>query len=47
MKLISEEVAFPEYIVEEKNGKKDYKVVVSSYNLTLRIEMAEFTRTIF
>ena len=26
MKLISEEVASAEYIVEEKNGKKDYKI---------------------
>ena len=25
MKLISEEVVSTEYIVEEKNGKKDYK----------------------
>ena len=26
MKLISEEVARAEYIVEENNGKKDYKI---------------------
>ena len=26
MKLISEEVASAEYLVEEKNGKKEYKI---------------------
>ena len=26
MKLISEEISSAEYIVEEKNGKKDYKI---------------------
>jgi len=46
MKLISEEIQDAEYLVEETNGKKNYRFVVSFYNRILRIETVEFMKII-
>ena len=47
MKLISEEIQQAEYIVEEKMVRRTTRYVVSFYNQTLRIEMAEYMSKIF
>ena len=47
MKLISEEISQAEYLVEETNGKKDYKIKGVFYNLTSKIEMEEFIQKRF
>ena len=39
MKLITEQVENVEYICEDVGGKKNYKIVVSSYNQKSKIEM--------
>ena len=41
MKLISEEVQHAEYLIEENNGKKSYKIKGVSYNQNKKIEMEE------
>ena len=41
MKLISEEVQNAEYLVEETNGKKDYKIRGVFLQSEIKIEMEE------
>ena len=41
MKLISEEVASAEYLIEERTARKNTKSKVYSYNQISKIEMEE------
>jgi hypothetical protein len=47
MKLISEEVLDAQYIVEENEGKKEYKIRGIFYSLILKTEMVVSTKTLY
>ena len=47
MKLISEEISSAEYIVEEKNGKKDYKIRGVFLQSDIKNRNEEYMRMIF